>query len=175
MKIDARWAWVLVAGWILYGCDPSASAGAKGPVGPAELDGQECAACGMIVREQPSPRGQLVHRDGTRSWFCSIADMLTYLEAPSPHGPAVEVFVEAMPPEADDPTHRHTEERPWIPAKDATFVRGFERERIMGEPYLTYRTRADAERVAGQLQARATGWEALRDSHPADTESAGIR
>ena len=37
-----------------------------------DFDGDECAACGMIVREQPSPRAQAVHRDGERVYFCSI-------------------------------------------------------------------------------------------------------
>lgn len=148
---------------VLLGCQQASGATADDRAEPQALDGHECAACAMIVDEQPSPRGQLVHRDGTRAHFCSIADMITYLEAPSPHGPATHVFVEAMPADAEDRLARDTSTRPWTTAKGAAFVTGFERERIMGTPYLTYASSADARRAADELGARVVGWDELVD------------
>ncbi|MDH5490406.1 MAG: nitrous oxide reductase accessory protein NosL [Myxococcales bacterium] len=120
----------------------------------------ECASCGMIVREQPSPRGQLVHRDGTRLFFCSIDDLMVYRKAPSPHGAIRAIFVEANDPEAD-PIPHDLRPRPWIAAAEAFFVVGAPRERIMGPPVLVYAERAAATRVAERVGGEAIGWEAL--------------
>ena len=100
----------------------------------------------MIVREQPSPRAQLVHADGTRVYFCAVADLLTYLQAPSPHGAAEAIFVEANDAGAEDPVAHDTARRPWIPAADARFVAGIQRPRVMGEPSAWARACSDERR-----------------------------
>jgi len=120
----------------------------------------ECAACGMILREQPAPRAQLVHRDGHRAFFCSIADLVTYLEAPSPHGHATAIYVEVMP---DDVTAEQlaTAPMPLLSADDVSFVYGGMHRPVMGEPVLTFRTRAAAERAATRLHAHVTDFAGL--------------
>ncbi len=120
----------------------------------------ECASCGMIAQEQPSPRGQLVHRDGAREFFCSVGDLLTYLEAPSPHGAVVATYVEAMDPAAD-PRKLTFDARPWIAADKATYVLGIHRERIMGKPILSYATRADAAAIAIKYGGHLVTWPQL--------------
>jgi len=60
------------------------------------LDDQEDEVCGMLVREQSAPRSQVVHRDGSRFFFCSLSDLLVHLDAPSPHGRADVTFVEVL-------------------------------------------------------------------------------
>ncbi len=126
-----------------------------------DFEDQECAACGMIVREQPSPRGQQVHRDGTRVYACSIADLHAYAAAPSSHGEAIATYVEVLPVDAD-PAASSTEARPWVPAEDASFVLGVERNNVMGRPVLAYATRADAESAAERLGGRVVDYAGLQ-------------
>ena len=53
---------------------------------PTHAETETCTACGMVIREQPAPRGQLLRRDGTREFLCSIDDLVQYLDVPSPLG-----------------------------------------------------------------------------------------
>lgn len=133
----------LVATSAMSGCDQSGPATARMHEAAALTD-QEGAVCGMLVRAQSAPRSQIVHRDGSRFFFCSLGDMLVHLGAPSPHGRAEAIFVEAMLPE-EDPLQSHTGDHPWVPAEDATYVVGVARQGIMGEPVLAYATRGEAE------------------------------
>ena len=141
----------------LFGCGVDESAdGAQGRQ-PVALADQEDAVCGMLVREQSAPRGQVVHRDGERSFLCSIGDLLAYLAAPSPHGAPARVLVEVLQP-TQDPALSHTGPHPWIVAEEGVYVVGIERERIMGAPVLIYRDRA----AAGQVIATGRAAEAER-------------
>ena len=130
---------------------------------------QTCAACGMVVREQPAPRGQVLHRDGTNPFFCSLGDMLHYLKAPSPHGRVTGVFVEVLDPNLD-PMLLSSSPRPWLTADQAAFVVGFPREGFMGPPLLAYEKRTDAE-AAAKHGARVTDWRNLAD----EVEAIGAR
>ena len=134
-----------------------------GRLEPAAIGDSECAACGMIVRDQPAPRGQLVHRDGTRVYFCAIADLVTYVAAPSPHGSPRAIYVEIMSSDAD-PGDRDTRELTWSLVEDAGFVfGGFERP-VMGEPVLTFANMDEARAAARRLDARAVTWAELREA-----------
>ncbi len=111
---------------------------------PQVLADQECAVCGMTARLQSAPRAQVIHRDGTELFFCSIGDLLVHRFAPSPHGKVVAIFVESMQA-SEEPGRAHLDPHPWIAAAEATFVVGIERPGIMGEPVLVYREGAEAE------------------------------
>lgn len=121
----------------------------------------ECAACSMVVREQPSPRGQLVHRDGTRKFFCALADMMQYLRAPSAHGKPKAIFVEVNDPAARSPKEISKTSRPWIAAAAAHYVVGVERRGVMGTPALAYAAKNDAARVAKRYKAKVVAWSRL--------------
>ncbi len=125
-----------------------------------DMQGHECAACGMIVRDQPAPRGQLVHNDGTRLFFCSVSDMITYLEAPSPHGKAVAIFAESMDQDSD-PLAANVKPQPWLDATTASYVVGFEKQ-VMGDPILSYSTDANATAKTSQISDEVMDWKALR-------------
>lgn len=125
-----------------------------------EIGSGECAACGMIVREQPAPRAQIVHRDGERAFFCSIGDMVTYRASPSPHGEVVATHVEVLPADAD-PATNDTARRPWVEAERAAFVLGVPRRQIMGEPVLVYATTGEAASAATRHGGRAVDWAEL--------------
>ena len=137
---------VITIGFSIAGCKKETKTGAPATLRAEAPKTAECAACSMVVREQPAPRGQLIHRDGTRKFFCSIADMLQYLRAPSAHGKPKAIFVEALDPKAD-PKKTDPKARPWISAEKASYVTGVPRPNVMGAPVLVYQKRSDAERV----------------------------
>ncbi len=126
------------------------------------FDDAECAACGMVVREQPSPRAQLVHRDGHRAHFCSMGDLLTYHKAPSSHGKPAAVFVEVMPPEAKASIHDRAA-LPWAKAANASYVVGFSRPGIMGAPVLVFADTKAAKTAAIRERGRMVDWAGLRE------------
>jgi nitrous oxide reductase accessory protein NosL len=127
----------------------------------APIAEQEGAVCGMLVRDQSAPRGQVVHRDGSRFFFCSVGDLLVHRSAPSPHGRVEATFVEVMDP-AEDPGLPHTGEHAWSPAENVTYVIGVERQGIMGPPVLVYRDPETAARVVeAHPGASAIGFDEL--------------
>ena len=147
----------------LLGCGPIDDPDSERAHEPLALTDQEDEVCGMLVREQSAPRSQVVHRDGSRFFFCSLADMLVHLSAPSPHGRTEAVFVEVMKPE-EDPLQPHTGVHPWLPVENAVYVIGIERRGIMGEPVLVYADRSEALRaMEGHSGARMLDMAGLRD------------
>ena len=122
---------------------------------PAPIGLAECGVCNMVVAEQPAPRGQVLHRDGTHVHFCSLGDMRAYVQAPGPRGKPIGAWVEGL--EAGfDPTALDVAERSWIPAEEAHFVVGFERA-VMGRPSLSFADAGAATTAAERLDARRTG------------------
>ena len=117
----------------------------------------------MVVREQPAPRGQVVHRDGTRRHFCSVDDLRQYVHAPSRHGKVVEVYLEALDPKASVAEHA-THEHSWVSAEEAHLVRGVARQGIMGEPVLVYSTAAEAKEAAARAGGESATWEAFKSA-----------
>jgi nitrous oxide reductase accessory protein NosL len=130
--------------------------------GPLSLANTEGAVCGMVVSEQPAPRAQVVHRDGTRLYLCGIADLLVHLEAPSPHGIPADIYVELM--EADeDPREISFAEHEWIRAERALYRIGDERPRlIMGVPIMVYRDRPTAEAAIAHGPTEILDWGELQ-------------
>lgn len=138
---------VLCAALLGVACGPEDGRQAVTDDRPVAIADQEDAVCGMLVREQTAPRGQVLHRDGTRAFFCSIGDLLVYLGTPSPHGAARVVFVEVMQPD-EDPAARHTGPHPWRVADQVAYVVGVERGGVMGAPVLVYDDVEQARTVA---------------------------
>ena len=137
--------WCVLAA-LSAGCEPATDPDALAPAAP-EIDAQECAVCGMLVRDQPAPRARVIHRDGTEAWACSLGDLLVHLTAPSPHGRVTRVQVEVMQPD-EDPAVRDVHAHAWVDADAAWYVVGVERRGIMAPPVLAYATREGAEAVA---------------------------
>ena len=120
----------------------------------------ECSVCGMVVAEQPAPRGQVVHRDGHHAFFCSIGDLRAYLQTPTPAGRPERVWVEVLP-DGFDLDSRDTSPRAWLSAEEAVHVVGVQRGGIMGLPVLSF---ADAASAAVPAGARVTTWAALEST-----------
>jgi copper chaperone NosL len=121
----------------------------------------ECGACGMVVREQPAPRAQVVYAEGKRVFFCSIGDLAHYLATPSPDGAPSQVYVEVLAPN-EDPKQKNTSEHRWIPATDAHYVLGVERQGVMGKPALVYVSRQEASAAAARHGGKTLDYSALR-------------
>lgn len=113
----------------------------------APIHDHECGVCGMSVAMQPAPRAQVVHRDGTRRFFCSIADWQLDMSAPSPHGRVVASFVEVLDADSN-PMTSSTEPHRWVAAPDVSYVVDITRPGVMGKPVLTFDDPALAEKIA---------------------------
>ncbi len=122
---------------LLVGCGGPAKTADIAPAEPAPFEGRECAVCSMTVADQPSPRGQVAHRDGSHAHFCSVGDLLHYLGTPGPKGAPTDIWVEAMPADLDPAAH-DTAPQPWVAPEEAAFTLGKDR-RVMGTPVLSYR------------------------------------
>ncbi len=149
--------WALAA---LVGCDDDAPEATAAAAEAVSFEHHECAACGMIVRDQPAPRGQLVHRDGTRVFFCAISDLVTYVGAPSPHGEPSAIWVETLEADAT-PDRLTTDEQRWSTAQDASFVVGDFSRPVMGRPVLTFADRSIGASAASRLDGRELSWSEL--------------
>lgn len=146
---------------VVAACSDTAPAPETARAQPPEISDQECAVCGMLVRDQPAPRGLAIHRDGTQAFTCSLGDLLVELSSPSPHGRVTEVLVEVMGG-GEDPSLRQTHAHAWVAADSAWYVLGVERGGIMGPPVLAYAQRADADAIAGSHEgARAVDFAGL--------------
>jgi copper chaperone NosL len=152
----------MIALLLMLGCDAVLGTSAAVDLSPAALVGTECEVCGMIVSEQPSPRGQVVYRDGTRAFFCSLGEQRAALQARSPHGRPVKAHVEVVPLDFD-PATTSVLPLPWVDAEKAWYVFGTERPLVMGLPVLSFPNEADATQVADRLGLRAVPWPAFRD------------
>ncbi len=127
-------------------------------------DTETCSACGMVIREQPAPRGQVIHRDGSREFMCSIDDLVQYLDVPSPSGKPRKIFAEVMPDDhkLDD---MDTGPQSWAEAAGVFFVIGIDRGGVMGDPALTYRTKDAAEMAAKNFGGKVVTFDQLRENN----------
>ena len=146
-----------LAGLLLVACgQPQAAADVS--LEPRQAGTAECSVCGMVVGEQPAPRGQVVHRDGQHAFFCSIGDLRAWLQTPSPAGRPERVWVEVLPSDFDVDS-RDTSAHPWLVADAAVHVVGVPRGGIMGLPVLSFADPTAAE--AAVPGARTTTWHSL--------------
>ncbi|MFT4627703.1 MAG: nitrous oxide reductase accessory protein NosL [Myxococcota bacterium] len=134
--------------------------GAVVDLAPVAIGEAECGVCGMVVGEQPSPRGQLVYRDGSHTQVCSVDELRALAESPGARGRPVAVYVETLPADHDW-TAADTTPQPWSPVSDAAFVFGAERPWVMGVPVLAYASPEAAAAVAARLGTHAVDWAAL--------------
>lgn len=155
----------LVLAGSVGGCSRSNPAGEESASRALPIGDAACATCGMIVVQQPAPRAQLLHRDGTRAFFCSMSDVVVYASNPSAHGKPTAIFVETLDPSAA-PENTDPAARPWAPVESASFVAGIERAGVMGKPALAYAARDEAEQVAKRYGGTVMSWAELQERLP---------
>ena len=125
-----------------------------------DVETETCSACGMVVREQPAPRGQVVYRDGSREFLCAIDDLVRFLDVPSAKGKPVKIFAEVMA-DGHDITDMDASAKPWGEVDKVFFVTGIERGGVMGAPALTYQTEEAAKKSAGKYNGKVVSFETL--------------
>lgn len=164
-----RWARLffvlLLLPTVAVGCAKDAANGPQEIVAPEPIEAASCAACGMVVAEQPAPRGQVVYRDGLHAHSCSIGDLVLVAQTPSPHGSVVAVYVEAQD-DAVDPIAPATEPTPQHLAESLHYIRGAKRRGIMGAPVLAFRDQARAQREADKIGLQLMTWRELLRAEP---------
>jgi nitrous oxide reductase accessory protein NosL len=151
----------LAVALLLSACGTPTQSAAALDLEPAAFETHACASCGMYLREQSAPRGQAIHHDGTRVFFCSVSELVVYTEAPSPHGAIEASYVEVMTVE-DDPSAQHLTPHPWQRAETAGFVVDIERNHVMGVPAMAYDSAATAADAAKRHSGTAATWEEFR-------------
>jgi copper chaperone NosL len=164
---------VLLLAFLLAACAKSKAELDPHALSAEPIGGAECAACGMVVREQPAPRGQLVFHDGTRAFACSAADLIQVLAAPSPHGKPTRVFIEVLDPDVPPAQVKSTTPTRWANAFEAHYVVGVARPGVMGPPVLAYASKNEADRAAAAFGGRAVGWDELERQLLAEEDGRG--
>ena len=130
---------------------------------PEPIGLAECSVCGMVVGEQPAPRGQVAYRDGSHAHVCSIEELRAIVQNPSSKGRPVGMFVEALPVGVE-PTSTSNAELPWRSVHDVWFVFGTARPGVMGEPVLVFAERSTANLHATKLGTQEVSWTALEQT-----------
>ncbi len=124
---------------------------------PSAIENAECEVCGMLVGEQPAPRGQVVYRNGHHAFTCSLEGLHALVSVRSPLGKPVGVYVEALP-ERFDWTQSSVEPHPWVAADEAFFVAGAKRSQVMGFPLLSFSEQPAARQAADSLGTQPHQW-----------------
>ena len=153
---------ILLSLFAVASCQPKESAtNIEEKHQPTDAETETCAACGMVMREQPAPRGQVIHRNGDRQFLCSIDDLLQYLNIPSPNGQPIRIYSEVMP-DAHAVDDMDTDFQPWQEADQLFYVTGIKRKGVMGAPVLSYSTREAADKAAAKFGGSVVDFEQLR-------------
>lgn len=126
---------------------------------PKPVAGTACSVCGMSVDEQPSPRAQAQHRDGSHHHFCSVSELQAWMSAPGPLGAPITTWVEVLPPDLDPGLHDTAPQR-WREPEKTWFISVPDR-RVMGTPILAYASVQDATQAAAAYNGTAIRWPSL--------------
>ncbi|MBV1790320.1 nitrous oxide reductase accessory protein NosL [Marinobacterium sp. D7] len=133
---------LLLAPLLLSGCSDNADTVATVRRAMAIEHGEECHLCGMIIENQPGPKGQLYEREvATPHKFCSTRDLFAYLLDPEHKHRIESVFVHDMAVTPWD----HPDDQTYIDARQAWYVVGSKREGGMGPTLASFADRAVAE------------------------------
>lgn len=99
-----------------------------------------CAVDGMLLRPHPGPKGQIVHADGTRSFYCDVREVFEALHDPEQGHRVARAFVQPMDGRAwaghDDG---------WADARELIYVLGSRRMGHMGPTLVPFRERPAAQ------------------------------
>ncbi len=133
------WAATLLALAIVSACER------KAPLAdafPATLTAEStCAVDGMLLMEQPGPKGQLLLSDGERLFYCDVRELFEALhDADLSH----RILAAYAQPMDGRPWGSHADG--WADARELTYVMGSERWGAMGPTLVPFRSVAAAHR-----------------------------
>lgn len=142
---------------LLAGCGERETQQAAQPAVAIE-PGDECHLCGMIIEEQPGPKGQLyLSRETQARKFCSVAEMFTFLLQPE----HVERIGAAYVHDVAAGSWAAPSDDAFVPAREAWYVLGHDLEGSMGHALASFRQQADAEAFAQEHGGRVLRFEQI--------------
>jgi len=107
----------------------------------------ECHLCGMIIEEQPGPKGQLYLRgDSAARKFCSVAEMFAFLLQPEHRERVNAAYVH----DVAAGTWSAPNDEAFVPAREAWYVLGHDQAGSMGHALASFRDKSAAEAFAQQ-------------------------
>jgi len=139
-----------------------------------QLGDSECVVCGMIESERPSPRLQVVYRDGSHDFLCGLEDARALLAAPTPKGAPAAIWVENVPADFDWREY-DTQPLAWTDATKAYYVFGAERPLVMGVPVLSYSSLELATSVADKFNTIPVSWADLMATPPTEVPKQSVK
>lgn len=136
----------------LAACDRRTGGSAAVTLAPVPIQaGDECTVCGMLIRGQPGPKGEVFLRGAERpAKFCSTTDMFAYILQPEHSGRVAQAYVHDMA--ATD--WNTPSDDAFVVASDAWFVVGHELSGGMGHTLASFREQAAAERFIANYGGR---------------------
>ena len=139
----------------IAGCEQPESHHASFKPVPIE-DGEECAVCGMIIKNFPGPKGEAYVRGAELPLkFCSTRDLFAYTTQPEAESVLEAVFVHDM---ASTPWEDPTTDA-FVNGHDAWYVADQPLKGAMGPTLASFKERKDAidfaERHGGRILTAA--------------------
>ncbi|QFU84741.1 nitrous oxide reductase accessory protein NosL [Natronorubrum aibiense] len=147
------------------------------PAEPIALtDGQTCDVCGMMITDQYGPAGQVFYEDGNPdvrdgpAWFDSVAELLEYAARQTSRGWTERgtfvtdySSVEYELLEGDEALHisTHAAADDFADATECYYVADSEVQGAMGDDYLPFSARDDAETFADDHGGTVREWDSL--------------
>lgn len=134
--------WLLMTVVLLPGCGGDEESAAVVQRAVAIEHGDECHLCGMVISEQPGPKGELYERGASAPRkFCSTRDLFAYLLDPERSHRIETVYVHDMAVTPWD----HPDDETFIDAREAWFVAGSDRPGSMGATLGSFSRRDHAQ------------------------------
>jgi copper chaperone NosL len=103
-------------------------------------DDTACALDGMLLKDFPGPKAQILYAEGKPDFFCDLMDLFATVLAPEQKRHVAAMFVQDMgKTDWDHPQGN------WIDAKTALYVVGSKKAGSMGPTFGSFSDRQDAE------------------------------
>jgi copper chaperone NosL len=99
-----------------------------------------CAVDGMLLKDFPGPKAQIVYAEGKPDFFCDLMDLFSTVLIPEQRRQVAAVFVQDM-----GKTNWEHPQGNWIDAKTAIYVAGSKKPGSMGATFGSFGSMQDAQ------------------------------
>jgi len=148
---------LLLALLLFSGCSEKSNTQAS--YSPKDLTGDEvCMLDGMILRDHPGPKGQIIFKNGEPHFFCDTKGLISTLYDPNYKVKIKQAFVQ-------DFGNREwgSYKDNWIDVKQAFFVMDSSRFGAMGPTLATFASRTDADNFAKEFGGSVLAFSELNE------------
>jgi copper chaperone NosL len=103
-------------------------------------DDTACAVDGMLLKDFPGPKAQIIYAEGKPDFFCDLMDLFSMMLSPEQKRKVAAAFVQDMgKTDWDHPRGN------WIDARTAIYVAGSKKPGSMGRTFGSFSNLQDAE------------------------------